>query len=185
MSNRAGDTVECVVTYLEMTARPSRPPPHLPPGPVSALVAAEAPPVWYFLALYDVVGVEHEWVDAHERPQNELAKWLADPRVVLYSFMRAGWPHGFFVLDAREAGVCEIAYFGLVPEAQGRGLGSFLLETAVHMAWDRPGVAKVTINTNSLDHPRALPLYQKVGFVPVRRETRQHVLTRDHTLIGD
>jgi len=77
------------------------------------------------------------------------------------------------------------AYFGLVPEAMGRGLGSFLLQTAVHMAWDRPDVARVTINTNSLDHPRALPLYQKVGFVPVRRETQRRVLTRDHTLIGD
>ena len=40
------------------------------------------------------------------------------------------------------------------------------------MAWDRPGTARVTVNTNSLDHPRALPLYQKAGFVPVRRETR-------------
>ena len=29
----------------------------------------------------------------------------------------------------------------------------------------------MTVNTNSLDHPRALPLYQKAGFVPVRRET--------------
>jgi hypothetical protein len=37
----------------------------------------------------------------------------------------------------------------------------------------------MTVNTNSLDHPRALPLYQKAGFVPVRRETRMQVLTRD------
>ena len=52
------------------------------------------------------------------------------------------------------------------------------------MAWDRPGAARVTVNTNSLDHPRALPLYQKAGFVPVRRETRSRVLTRDRDLIG-
>lgn len=185
MRHRAGQTVDCVVTYLEMTSRPSRPLPHLPPGPVSALVAAEEPPVWYFLALYDVVGAGHEWVDAHTRPHDELAAWLTDPGVVLYTLMRAGWPHGFFVLDVRESGICDIAYFGLVPQAMGRGLGMFLLDTAVHMAWDRPDVAKVTVNTNSLDHPRALPLYQRVGFVPVRRETRQQVLTRDHTLIGD
>ena len=53
--------------------------------------------------------------------------------------MRAGWPHGFFVLDGRAPGRCDLAYFGLVPEAIGRGLGTFLLQTAVHMAWDRPG----------------------------------------------
>ena len=77
--------------------------------------------------------------------------------------MRAGWPHGFFVLDGRAPERCDLAYFGLVPEAIGRGLGTFLLQTAVHMAWDRPGTAQVTVNTNSLDHPRALPLYQKAG----------------------
>ena len=81
--------------------------------------------------------------------------------------MRDGWPHGFFVLDGRAPRACDLAYFGLVPEAIGRGLGTFLLQTALHMAWDRPGTARVTVNTNSLDHPRALPLYQKAGFEPV------------------
>ena len=27
--------------------------------------------------------------------------------------------------------------------------------------------AKITVHTNTLDHPAALPLYQKLGFVPV------------------
>jgi GNAT superfamily N-acetyltransferase len=67
----------------------------------------------------------------------------------------------------------DLAYFGLVPEAVGQGLGRFLLETAVHLAWDRPGATRVTVNTCSLDHPRALPLYQRAGFEPVRRETRR------------
>ena len=96
--------------------------------------------------------------------------------MTLYTFMRAGWPHGFFVLDGRAPGRCDLAYFGLVPEAIGRGLGSFLLQTAVHMAWDRPGTDRLTVNTNSLDHPRALPLYQKAGFEPVRRETVTRLL---------
>lgn len=184
MRHRAGETVECTVTYLEMRCRPAHPRPHLPPGPPSALVAAEKPPVWYFLSLYDTVGRDYDWTDQHSLPRDQLAAFLADPAVVLYTLMRAGWPHGFFILDCRETGVCDLAYFGLVPEAIGRGLGSFLLWTAVHMAWDRPGVARVSVNTNSLDHPRALPLYQKVGFAPVRRETRSRTLTRDRDLIG-
>ena len=103
--------------------------------------------------------------------------------VTLYTFMRAGWPHGFFVLDARAPATCDLAYFGLVAEAMGRGLGTFLLKTAIHMAWDRTGVERVTVNTNSLDHPRALPLYQKAGFEPVGRETTRRVLTRDRNII--
>jgi GNAT superfamily N-acetyltransferase len=185
MRHEAGETVDYTVTFLEMEARPRHPRPHMPTGPASALVAAEKPPVWYFLSLYDAVGAEYEWTDQHARDRADLAAFLEDPRVVLYTLMRAGWPHGFFILDARQAGLCDLTYFGIVPEAMGQGLGTFLIGTAVHTAWDRPGVTRVTVNTNSLDHPRALPLYQKAGFEPVRRETRSRVLTRDRDLIGD
>jgi GNAT superfamily N-acetyltransferase len=183
MRHRAGDRVEVVVTYLAMDARPAYPRPHLPLGPASALIAAERPPVWYFLDLYDAVGGDWEWTDRHAQPKDELEAFLHDPAVTLYTFVRAGWPHGFFLLDGREPEVVDIAFLGLVPEAIGRGLGTFLLHTAVHASWDRPGTARVTVNTNTLDHPRALPLYQKAGFVPYRRETRARRLTRDRDLI--
>ncbi len=185
MIHRAGDEIDYVVTYLEMDARPSYPRPHLPAGAVSALIGAEAPPAWWFLALYDAVGAEYEWTDQHALPRAELEAFLNDPEVTVYTLMRRGWPHGFFVLDCRAQGVCDLAYFGLVPQAIGHGLGRFLIQTAVHMAWDRPGVSRLTVNTNSLDHPRALPLYQKAGFSPVRRATRKRVLTRDRATFGD
>ena len=59
MLHRAGETVDYVVTYLEMDARPAFPRPHLPGGQAAALIAAEAPPVWYFLGLYDAVGAAY------------------------------------------------------------------------------------------------------------------------------
>ena len=169
---RTARQVDYVVTFLEMDARPGFPRPHLPPGPPSVLIAAERPPVWYFLGLYDAVGRAYDWTDLHERPRAEIEAFLADPAVILYTFLRDGWPHGFFILDAREPERCNLSYFGLVPEAVGQGLGRFLLETAVHLAWDRPGTRRVTVNTCSLDHPRALPLYQRAGFEPVSREAR-------------
>lgn len=184
MKHRAGETVDYVVTFLEMEARPGHARPHLPTGAVSVLIAAEAPPVWYFLNLYDAVGASYEWTDAHALPESALAEMLRHPDVTLYTFMRAGWPHGFFVLDGRLRGTVDLAWFGLVPEAVGQGLGTYLLDTAVHAAWDRPGTSRVTVNTNTLDHPRALQVYQKAGFEPVRREPRSRVLTRDRDLIG-
>lgn len=179
MMHLAGGTIEVVVTHLEMTDRPSFPRPHLPAGPVSALIGAERPPLWYFLGLYDAVGSDYDWTDMHNEDHTVVEAFLHDPSVGLYTFMRDGWPHGFFVLDSRTAGVCDLCYLGLVPEAIGRGLGRFLLQTAVHMAWDRPGTERVSVSTNTLDHPRALPLYQKTGFSPVRREVVQRVLRRD------
>jgi GNAT superfamily N-acetyltransferase len=183
--HKAGEEVDYVVTFLVMTERPAFPRPHLPLGPASALLAAEAPPVWYFLSLYRAVGEEYEWTDMLQRSRAALEEFLKHKDVVLYTFLRAGWPHGFFLLDWRSGDACDIAYFGLVPEATGHGLGAFLLETCIHTAWDRPGVERVTICTNSLDHPRALPLYQKAGFVPERRETKRRFLTRDRNIIGD
>ncbi|GMG83774.1 hypothetical protein LNKW23_29880 [Paralimibaculum aggregatum] len=166
-----GTPAEVIVTYLEMTARPAEPPRPLPVGQRLALVAAEAPPVHWFLYLYRAVGADWHWTDWLERPEAELAGFVRDPRVTIHTLLTDGWPGGFFMLDTREAGVCDLAYFGLVPEAIGRGLGNWLLDTAVRSAWDRPGVERVTVNTCTLDHPRALGLYQRAGFVPVRRET--------------
>lgn len=184
MRHRSGERVDYTVTYLEMTARPAHPRPHMPTGPLAMLVAADKPPAWYFLQLYDAVGRDYEWTDQHARPSAELEAFLHHPEVTLCTLIRAGWPHGFFVMDGRARGDCNLSYLGLVPEALGRGLGTFLLYTALHMAWDRPGTTRVTVNTNSLDHPRALPLYQKAGFEPVRRETLSLVLTCDRDLIG-
>jgi GNAT superfamily N-acetyltransferase len=183
MRHRAGEWVDVVVTYLEMNARPNFPRPHMPAGASSALIGADRPPVRYFFDLYDAVGEPHDWTDQHDRPDSEVAAFLHDPAVTLYTLIRDGWPHGFFVLDSRLDGECDLAYLGVVPEAIGRGLGTFLLHTAAHMAWDRPETRLVTVNTNSLDHPRALPLYQKAGFVPVRRETHRRVLSRDRDMI--
>lgn len=183
MRHRAGERVEVIVTHLQMDARPGYPRPHLPTGPASVLIGAERAPVWYFLGLYDAVGRDYEWTDQLLQPPATVADFLHDPAVTLYTFMRDGWPHGFFVLDSRAPGSCDLAYFGLVPEAIGRGLGTFLLQTAVHMAWDRPGTTRISVNTNSLDHPRALPLYQKAGFEPVRREASHRVLGRDRDMI--
>lgn len=185
MRHKAGERVEYVVTYLEMEARPGYPRPHVPSGAASALISSDRPPLWWFLTLYDTVGSAYEWTDQRTLPRAEVEAFLADPDVGLFTLMRAGWPHGFFVLDGRTRGVVDLTYFGLVPQVIGQALGRFLIQTAVHMAWDRPGTARVTVNTNSLDHPRALPLYQKAGFAPVRRETRTRVLSRDRNTIGD
>lgn len=180
---KAGERVAYVVITLEMRDRPVYPRPDLPAGHDSTIVAAQAPPPWYFLALYDAVGQQYEWVDQHRRPHNQLTAWLAEPGITLYTLLRAGWPHGFFMLDRSETRSCELVYFGLVPEAIGQGLGTFLLSTAVHTAWDHPETDVVTVQTCSLDHPRALPLYRKAGFVPVRRDARTRVLTGDRELI--
>ncbi len=178
----AGTAVDYTVTWLEMTARPRLAWPQLPPGPPATLLHAEKPPRWYFLALYDAVGRDYAWEDRHAAPPHEVQAWLDDPEIALFTLTAKGWPQGFFLLDAREDGVTDLSYFGLVPEAVGRGLGTFLLQSAILTAWDRPDLQRLTVNTCTLDHPRALQTYQKNGFTPVRREAHRRILTRPRDL---
>ncbi len=167
--------VEVTITYLEMQARPSYPRPHQPLGHQAALLHAESPPLWYFLDLYRAVGAQYQWTDWLEAGEAELKDFVQHPDMALFTLIRQGWPAGFFMLDRREAGICDLAYLGLVPEVLGLGLGKYLLQEAVHMAWDGEGTERVTVNTCTLDHPRALALYQSAGFSPVRQE----IITRD------
>lgn len=179
---KPGDRVDYVVTWLEMTERPQRPLPPFPAGQQAALLAAHAPPAGYFLYLYRAVGAEYEWTDWLERPVEEAEAFIGDARVGLWTMMLDGWPGGFFVLDGRQPGVVDLAYFGLVQQAIGRGLGHWLLATAIDTGWERPGTRLMTVNTNTLDHPRALGLYQKLGFRPVRREGHGRILTRERVV---
>ena len=83
-----------------------------------------------------------------------------------------GVPAGYAELDCRALPVVDLAYFGLMPEFIGRGLGAHLLTAAIENAW-RHDPEKLTVNTNNLDHPKALPLYQRLGFRPVRQEAQE------------
>lgn len=173
-----GEKVEYTVTYLEMTERPTAPPPPRPANLNTALLCAEDPPAEYFLYLYRAVGAEYEWTDWLEKPAEDVEAFVGHPETAIFTVMLDGYPGGFFMLDGSEPGTCDLAYFGLVPQAIGRGLGGWLLASALDAAWDRPGTERVTVNTNTLDHPRALGMYQRFGFSPVRRETHSRVLTR-------
>ena len=173
-----GETFSYTITYLEMSSRPAAAIPAMPVGPQLALMRAHQAPADYFLYLYSAVGAEYEWTDWLDRPREELESFVGDEKVELFTVLVDGWPGGFFMLDTRETSRCDLAYFGLVPQARGRGLARWLLANAVHMGWDRPGVHRMTVNTNTLDHPRALTLYQWAGFEPVRREEATRTLTR-------
>jgi GNAT superfamily N-acetyltransferase len=162
--------VPMVVTFLELTTRPPALPPPPPKGKV-AIVRAENPPVHFYRYLYDAVGRDYKWVDRKKLSDEALAKIVQDPKVELYVLYYEGCPAGMAELDFREAGVGQLAYFGLLPEYIGKRLGFFFLYQTALNGWAKP-ISKLLVNTCTLDHPRALPLYQRVGFTPYSRENR-------------
>ena len=163
MQIKAGEEISYQVAYLEMLRAPKLSWPDLPDSNLS-LLCSKSPLPRYFLDLYSAVGDDYEWTDLQGLPVAEIEEFLNDPRVKFYTLIKEDWPVGFFILDSRLKCSCDLAYFGLVPEVIGSGLGKFLLKMAVKFAWAIPGIEKLTVNTCSLDHPNALPLYKKMGF---------------------
>jgi ribosomal protein S18 acetylase RimI-like enzyme len=161
--------IEVVITMLEMAARPRH---HVaaPPAGKLAILRAERMPVRFFRYLYAAVGDPWFWYYRRYMSDAEIAAIVQDPRVEIYVLYVDGAPGGYVEIDRRDPAQAVINHLGLVTEYIGRGLGPYLLGFAIDAAWlgDPP---KVAIETCSLDHPSALPLYQKVGFVPVGQRT--------------
>jgi GNAT superfamily N-acetyltransferase len=162
--------VPTVVTFLEMKAKPAAIPPPHPKGKV-ALLRAEHPPVHFYRYLYDAIGRPYKWVDRKKLDDAQLTEILESPLLEIYVLYVNGCPAGFAELDFRDAGIGQLAYFGLMPEYIGQRLGYYFLYHASINAWLKP-ITKFLVNTCTLDHPRALPLYQRLGFVPYSREQR-------------
>ena len=165
----ADGMLDVEITHLEMRARPERPRLPTPAGPALALIRAERPTLSFYRYLYDTVGGPWLWYERRVMADEVLAAILRDPKVQVTVLYSGGVPAGFYELDARIPGSVELAYFGLVPEFIGRRLGPFLLDRAIEAAWSQKP-ERIWVHTCTLDHPKALALYQRAGFTPFRRD---------------
>lgn len=164
--------LKTTVTFLQMWARPPLPPRVLPGVPVSIMQARRCT-VPFYRYLYESVGKPWVWVNRRRASDAELARILADEGIAVHVLYADGEPAGYAEFDARNRLNIELSYFGLAPAFVGMGLGAFFLREAVSIAWDMEP-KRLHVQTCTLDHPRALPLYQRMGFVPFSR-TVAHV----------
>jgi len=136
-----------------------------------SVVRVPTPPVHFYRYLFDTVGAPWLWYGRRKLDDAQLRAHLDDPGTELHVPYIDGVPAGIVELDRRKAPVWDLAYFGLIPEAIGRGLGPRLLTFAAGRALAE-GASTLTVNTCSLDHPKALATYRKAGFRVVRRVER-------------
>ena len=162
-----GTVHQVTITYLEMRERPQLHVP-VPAGRISLLQAIE-PPVHFYRYLYDAVGRDYVWVNRKRLSDGELAKIIHDPEVQVFVLYVNGNPAGYAELDFRKHPDVELAFLGLMPEFHGRGLGRYLLTQAISLAWNK-NPKRLHVQTCTLDHPNALPMYQKYGFTPFAQE---------------
>jgi GNAT superfamily N-acetyltransferase len=161
----SNDELAAIVTYLEMRERPAIE----PPQSTLDLKRITNPSVERYRELFRLVGAPWLWFSRLMMDDDSLVGIIQDPSVELFAVQDGnGRDVGMLELDFREAGECELAFVGLVPELSGLGHGRWLLDEAVRRAW-RDGVIRVHVHTCSLDHPAALSAYRRAGFTPFKR----------------
>jgi GNAT superfamily N-acetyltransferase len=173
--------IDVVTTFLEMTEKPKHPPSARPMGSY-ALMRLDRPPVGYYRYLYNTVGEPWFWTDRRRMSDDELASEIHAEGVDIFVLHSAGVPAGYVEIDSRSKPQIAIQCFGLMPDFIGRGLGRYLMNWSVDFAWSL-GASRLTVDTCTLDHPKALESYQRAGFRPIRREHARIVDPRLEGLI--
>ena len=155
-------------TYLEMRAPAQLSPARTPSVQVDIAREYTCLPQTY-RDLYLGVGAAYHWTDRAGWTDEQIAAHLGQQTISIFIARVTGVVAGFFELREYEEGSVEIAYFGLMPEFVGQGLGGHLLTAAVREAWQlKPTL--VWVHTSSLDHEAALTNYLRRGFEVTRTE---------------
>ncbi|HUO79856.1 MAG TPA: GNAT family N-acetyltransferase [Steroidobacteraceae bacterium] len=165
-SDVAPGKIAAVVTCLEMRERPAtRAEREAPPWQLRRVPRPEA--AWY-RELYARVGAEWLWFSRLVMPVPELEAIIRHPDVEVYALAAGGRDLGLLELDFRDAGECELAFYGLDRAVLGQGAGRWLMNRALERAWARP-IRRLWVHTCTNDHPAALAFYLRSGFCAYAR----------------
>lgn len=165
---QTASTIQVTRTYLELRdpaqlqpARSEDPRVRIQPQPDCSIS--------FFRFLYAEVGRQYNWIDRLPWTDEQIRAYLQSPEISLWLMSYEDAPAGYFELRKCEDGSAEVAYFGLLPDFIGRGLGKHLLTCAVEQAW-ADGANRVWLHTCTLDNEAALPNYLARGFQPFKTE---------------
>ena len=119
--------------------------------------------------LYTNVGRGWHWIDRLPWTRSQWVAHLQQPHIEVWVAYNGETAAGYFELAIDPENEVEIAYFGVLPQFIGQGLGGYLLNVAVQRAWEK-GASRVWLHTSTRDHPHALANYQARGFSLFKEE---------------
>lgn len=140
------------------------PPPAVPVREGPETLACERLSRLDYLELYRRVGGPLRWDQRLRMSAAELDRLLGHEHCRLYVLRDGtGAALGFCEFDRSGFSAVQLMNFGLVPQAQGRGLGPWLLARALVEEW-RAGPSRIWLHTDTWDHPAAIRTYERAGF---------------------
>ena len=167
MLQRKGAEYRAIVTHLEMCAPPNIAPRW--PHQNLTLQEAERPDIQLYRHIYDQIGRPYHWVNRRYISDYMLKQILHHPKNHVFYLYENDQIIGFTEVNARRFPLIELVFVGLKESAIGKGYGKGLLHHTLDFIWSQTP-ERVIIQTNTLDNPAALNLYQKSGFTPFDRE---------------
>ncbi len=129
--------------------------------------------------LYVAVGKKWNWVNRFLLSIIERTEIIHNPGIEIYVLWHKGQPAGFTELDIRNPKHIELVHFGLMPEFIGKGLGKYFLFSILKIAW-RKNPDNIWLHTCDFDHPAAIKLYQKAGFLQIKETIEDQIIPEEH-----
>jgi len=162
-------TEPLITTYLEMLSRDQLRPKR---WDARFVVREKKDPDWRFNRdLYFRVGEQWDWIDKRSWTGDQWKEYAMAPELRTFAAYCDDIIAGYYELSRDRQGGTEIAYFGLLPEWIGHGLGGALLTSAIEEAWRmEPKPLRVWVHTCNRDHPQALANYRARGMVVYKVE---------------
>ena len=122
--------------------------------------------------IYREIGLSYNWISRLKISEEELKKIIHDKNVDIYFMTKKNKVIGFLEIDYRCLKEIKIVHLGVVDSFIGKGYGKKLLKFAIKRSKEI-NIKPLILQTNSLDHPKALIFYQKNGFqVYARRNAK-------------
>ncbi|MBF0276416.1 MAG: GNAT family N-acetyltransferase [SAR324 cluster bacterium] len=160
--------LEVVTTFLEMTS-PDQRQVHGKSINDAVLQKAEIPTPAINHFFFTNIGRPWKWYSRLHWKYEDWENWVTKKNVSTWIGYVQNSPFGYVEFD-RQGNDTEIAFFGILPQYIGKGLGGWLLSEAIQKAWSF-NTKRVWLHTCTLDHEFALKNYLSRGFTIFKEET--------------
>ncbi len=153
--------VDLLITFMEMLAPP--PGRAIPSPTIRAGIDKEELDRVQYIRLYRDVGAPVQLDQRLRMSENELCRFLKNVMTYIYVLRLDVQPVGLCEFEGVGRSNVELTHFGLIPDIQGQKLGPYLLDWTLRSVWTYMP-QRVWLHTDTNDHPKALSLYERMGF---------------------
>jgi GNAT superfamily N-acetyltransferase len=147
-----------LVTYMQAFQEPNL----VPDLPFAVAILERELSASQYIKLYRSVGDQVNWDSRLKMSRAKLSELLARTCNRIFMLQEKGLALGMCEFSIGDSDI-ELTHFGLVPRAQGRGLGFVFLAQCLNIIWaQKPN--RIWLHTDEWDSQNAQKLYARAGF---------------------